>query len=130
MEEKERKRVMKISPSTLAMSGKSLEQAVIDDKAKDFEEALHSMDKTYWAQVASGDLAKKLDGPLTPFGLKKKDEEELRKYLEDTQSMRVVALNEACEIAKDSMSHGACLTTQDITKMARAFAVFLIDGKA
>jgi len=111
MEEKERKRVMKISPSTLAMSGKSLEQAVIDDKVKAFDEALHSMDKTYWAQVASGDLAKK-------------------QYLEDTQSMRVVALNEACEIAKDSMSHGAHMTAQDITKMARAFAVFLIDGKA
>jgi hypothetical protein len=44
--------------------------------------------------------------------------------------MRVVALNEACEIAKTHMGYGDAMSAQEITAMAHMFASFLIDGKS
>jgi hypothetical protein len=51
-------------------------------------------------------------------------------WLEKTQHMRVVALNEACEIAKTHMGYGDAMAAQEITNMAHMFASFLIDGKS
>jgi hypothetical protein len=51
-------------------------------------------------------------------------------WLEKTQHMRVVALNEACEIAKTHMGYGDAMSAQEITAMAHMFASFLIDGKS
>jgi hypothetical protein len=51
-------------------------------------------------------------------------------WLEKTQHMRVVALNEACEIAKTFIGHGEPMATREITSMASLFAKFLVDDKA
>ncbi len=55
---------------------------------------------------------------------------EREEWLEKTQHMRVVALNEACEIAKTHMGYGDAMAAQEITNMAHMFASFLIDGKS
>ncbi len=55
---------------------------------------------------------------------------EREEWLEKTQHMRVVALNEACEIAKTHMGYGDAMAAQEITAMAHMFASFLIDGKS
>ena len=48
-------------------------------------------------------------------------------WLEKTQNMRVVALNEACALFKDAkLSPGP----QNVLAYARAFADFLVDGKS
>lgn len=49
-----------------------------------------------------------------------------QKWLDDTQNMRVVALNEAIQYAT-SMSNS--MTASDITRMASIFANFLTHGK-
>lgn len=51
-------------------------------------------------------------------------------WLEKTQHMRVVALNEACEVAKDYIGHGESMSGTEIVRMAHMFASFLIDGKS
>lgn len=51
-------------------------------------------------------------------------------WLEKTQHMRVVALNEACEIAKTFIGHGEPMATREITSMASLFAKFLVDNEA
>jgi hypothetical protein len=51
-------------------------------------------------------------------------------WLEKTQHMRVVALNEACEIAKTFIGHGELMATREITSMASLFAKFLVDNEA
>jgi hypothetical protein len=61
----------------------------------------------------------------TPAMMKAREE-----WLEKTQHMRVVALNEACEIAKTHMGYGDAMSAQEITAMAHMFASFLIDGKS
>jgi hypothetical protein len=44
--------------------------------------------------------------------------------------MRVVALNEACEIAKAYISFGESMAAKEITSMASLFAKFLVDNEA
>ncbi len=56
--------------------------------------------------------------------------EKREEWLEKTQHMRVVALNEACEIAKTFIGHGEPMATREITSMASLFAKFLVDDKA
>lgn len=51
-------------------------------------------------------------------------------WLEKTQHMRVVALNEACEVAKEYIGHGESMSGTEIVRMAHMFASFLIDGKS
>jgi hypothetical protein len=58
-------------------------------------------------------------------------EEEERKHLNETQSMRVVALNEAVNFFKSAIEHrpNVFVSTDEITKMAKHFSKFLIDGE-
>jgi hypothetical protein len=51
-------------------------------------------------------------------------------WLEKTQHMRVVALNEACDVAKTFIEHGKSPAARDITGIAALFAEFLVSGKA
>jgi len=51
-------------------------------------------------------------------------------WLEKTQHMRVVALNEACGVAKECIRHGESVSGTEIVRMAHMFASFLIDGKS
>jgi hypothetical protein len=48
-------------------------------------------------------------------------------WLEKTQNMRVVALNEACALFKDAKLSP---TPQNVLAYARAFTDFLVDGKS
>lgn len=50
-------------------------------------------------------------------------------YLEKTQSMRVVALNEACSIAKAIIEKGAVVDNTSIVRLAGTFAAFLVDAR-
>ena len=50
-------------------------------------------------------------------------------YLEKTQSMRVVALNEACSIAKAMIEKGAVVDNTSIVRLAGTFAAFLVDAR-
>jgi len=51
-------------------------------------------------------------------------------WLEKTQHMRVVALNEACDIAKKLIEQGKQPDSADITFIAYKFSEFLVNGKA
>jgi hypothetical protein len=51
-------------------------------------------------------------------------------WLEKTQHMRVVALNEACDIAKKFIEQGKQPDSADITFIAHRFSEFLVSGKA
>lgn len=55
-----------------------------------------------------------------------------RKWLDDTQNMRVVALNEACGVVKSMMDNNDQLSVDPklITAYARAFADFLVEGRS
>lgn len=53
-----------------------------------------------------------------------------QEWLEKTQHMRVVALNEACGVAKECIGHGESVSNNEIVLMAHMFASFLIDGKS
>lgn len=55
-----------------------------------------------------------------------------RKWLDDTQNMRVVALNEACGVVKSMMDNNDQLGVDPkmITAYARAFADFLVEGRS
>lgn len=55
-------------------------------------------------------------------------EKEKEQFLKDTESMRVVALNEACGIAKANVGTPEEMSAKDIVGMAKAFADFLIKG--
>ena len=50
-------------------------------------------------------------------------------YLEKTQSMRVVALNEACSIAKAMIEKGTVIDNTQIVRLAGTFAAFLVDAR-
>ena len=50
-------------------------------------------------------------------------------YLEKTQSMRVVALNEACSIAKAMIEKGATIDNTQIVQLAGKFTAFLVDAR-
>ena len=50
-------------------------------------------------------------------------------YLEKTQSMRVVALNEACSIAKAIIEKGGNPDNRSIVRLAGTFAAFLVDAR-
>jgi hypothetical protein len=56
--------------------------------------------------------------------------EKREEWLEKTQHMRVVALNEACEVAKAHISCGESMAAIEITSMASLFAKFLVDNEA
>lgn len=51
-------------------------------------------------------------------------------WLERTQHMRVVALNEACGLAKVYSNTDEYMSPKQIVEAAQMFAFFLIDGKA
>jgi hypothetical protein len=60
----------------------------------------------------------------------KREQEERRKRLYDTQNMRVVALNESVKIALASIQHEMeNVTAENIVNIANTFAKFLIDGE-
>jgi len=61
-----------------------------------------------------------------------REEAEKRKWLDDTQNMRVVALNEACGVVKSMMENNDQIGVDPkmITAYARAFADFLVEGRS
>lgn len=62
-------------------------------------------------------------------GAEIKDNIAREEYLEKTQSMRVVALNEACSIAKAMIEKGAVVDNTSIVRLAGTFAAFLVDAR-
>jgi hypothetical protein len=74
--------------------------------------------------VLTQDMAKKYPSTLTVSAV---DNVAREAWLEKTQNMRVVALNEACALFKDLK-----LTpdSRQILAYARAFTDFLVDGKS
>lgn len=65
----------------------------------------------------------------TVSGAEIKDNIAREEYLEKTQSMRVVALNEACSIAKAMIEKGAVVDNTSIVRLAGKFAAFLVDAR-
>lgn len=65
----------------------------------------------------------------TVSGAEIKDNIAREEYLEKTQSMRVVALNEACSIAKAMIEKGAVVDNTSIVRLAGTFAAFLVDAR-
>lgn len=55
--------------------------------------------------------------------------ESMTSYLERTQPMRVVALDEANKLMMCHIGRGAIMTPDDVVHAAKAFADFLIEGK-
>ena len=96
-----------------------LREQVMADKAKDFQTTLND---AFTDAITYGTGAVKLE-PKAPY----KTQEQ---WLEETQNMRVVALNEACGIAKAMIEDSTNVTPEYIAKMACTFANFLTEGKA
>ncbi len=71
-----------------------------------------------------------IKGAVTGVTLGASVEVSREQWLEQTQHMRVVALNEACEIAKAHISCGESMAAKEITSMASLFANFLVHDKA
>ena len=55
--------------------------------------------------------------------------ESMTSYLERTQPMRVVALDEANKLMMCHIGRGGLMTPNDVVHAAKAFADFLIEGK-
>jgi hypothetical protein len=96
-----------------------LREQVMTDKAKDFQASLND---AFTDAITYGTGAVKLE-PKAPY----KTQEQ---WLEETQNMRVVALNEACGVAKAMIEDSNNVTPEYIAKMAYTFANFLTEGKA
>ena len=67
--------------------------------------------------------------PQTVSGAEIRDNIAREEYLEKTQSMRVVALNEACSIAKAIIEKGGNPDNTSIVRLAGTFAAFLVDAR-
>ena len=108
---------------TLAQLGREHEDLVAEmimSKAKDIEGAMmQSLNEGTGIYGA----------PVIPPGIKESADAAKRRMLDDTQNMRVVALNEACGVAKEMIAKGAGVPYPEITRMAAHFAKYLIDGK-
>ena len=60
-----------------------------------------------------------------------RDDEDRRKWLDETQNMRVVALNEAVDLVKCLLNNkNLVIDSRMVTSYAKAFAEFLVEGKA
>lgn len=64
--------------------------------------------------------------PQTDTAMMKAQQE----WLEKTQHMRVVGLNEACGVAKEYSNTDEYMSPKQIVEMAHMFSSFLIDGKS
>jgi len=102
-----------------------LREQVIADKAKDFQATFNDAftDAITYGTGAVRINPSTLSVDTTP-GITH------AQWLEQTQNMRVVALNEACGIAKAMIEDSSGVTPEYIAKMAHTFATFLTEGKA
>jgi len=96
-----------------------LQEQVIADKAKSLRTTI---DDAFTDAITYGTGAVKLE-PKAPLKTH-------AQWLDETQSMRVVALNEACGVAKAMIEDSNGVTPEYIAKMAYTFATFLTEGKA
>jgi len=103
-----------------------LQEQVIADKAKDFQTSLNDAftDAITYGTGAVRINPSTLSGDTVPGGITH------AQWLEQTQNMRVVALNEACGIAKAMIEESNGVTPEYIAQMAHTFAKFLIEGQA
>ena len=102
-----------------------LQEQVIADKAKDFQTSLNDAftDAITYGTGAVRINPSTLSGDTVP-GITH------AQWLEQTQNMRVVALNEACGIAKAMIEESNGVTPAYIAQMAHTFATFLTEGRA
>ena len=72
-----------------------------------------------------------VSGVWSPDERRARDEADRRKWLDETQNMRVVALNEAVDLMKCLVNSKNLVTDpRMVTSYAKAFAEFLVEGKA
>jgi hypothetical protein len=90
--------------------------SAMDDKVREMKKQVDPFGSIEWAPIN----AKR---PALGVGMSQEE------WLEKTQSMRVVALNEACALAKANIEGNRFMTTIEVLVIAAAFADFLIDGK-
>ena len=137
------------------MAKKKLEDELIEKKARQLRDDL---DKMIAKEEAFGDWGKEelvvldwddavVETPVKPPVTQKmmdefvkdsqaermaREEAERLKWLDDTQNMRVVALNEACGLMKCMMENVDNLTIDPrlVTGWAKAFADFLVEGRS
>jgi hypothetical protein len=91
-------------------------EGAMDDKVREMRKHVDPFGSIEWAT---------LEAKRPPLSVGMSQDE----WLEKTQSMRVVALNEACAIAKANIEGKRFMTTSEVLVFAAAFADFLIDGK-
>jgi hypothetical protein len=91
-------------------------EEVMSDKVREMQKQIDPFGSIEWAPI---------EAKRPPLSVGMPQEE----WLEKTQSMRVVALNEACAIAKANIEGNRFMTTSEVLVFAAAFADFLIDGK-
>ena len=102
-----------------------LREQIMADKAKDFQTTLNDAftDAITYGTGAVRISPSTLSVDTTP-GITH------AQWLDQTQNMRVVALNEACGVAKAMIDDGTGVTPEYIAKMALTFATFLTEGQA
>ena len=137
------------------MAKKKLEDRLLEEKARQLRDDL---DKMIAKEEAFGDWGKEelvvidwddavVETPVNPHVTKKmmddfvqdsqaarmaREEAERLKWLDDTQNMRVVALNEACSMYKTYLEKNSNVVPdpKTVTYTAKAFADFLVEGKS
>lgn len=90
-------------------------EEVMSDKVREMQKQIDPFGSIEWAPI---------DAKRPALGVGMSQEE----WLEKTQSMRVVALNEACAIAKVNIEYQQPMSTSEVLECASAFARFLVDG--
>lgn len=100
------------------------------------EKAEHKMiaeqQKIEWQSSANYTIGTSLSGNSSAgltFAPQAQKIESMTSYLERTQPMRVVALDEANKLMMCHIGRGAIMTPDDVVHAAKAFADFLIEGK-
>jgi hypothetical protein len=91
-------------------------EGAMDDKVRQMQKQVDPFGGVEWVPI---------EAKRPPLSVGMSQDE----WLEKTQSMRVVALNEACAIAKANIERNRFMTTSEVLVFAAAFADFLIDGK-
>lgn len=112
---------------------RSLEQKIMDEKVAELQKEIddHIVRQATFKEMSGIDPFVSINSPGTLTGTFPDVEREYREWLDQTQPMRVVALDEATKYVTAVIESrpSATVDHRDILNAAQAFAKFLNEGK-
>lgn len=117
----------------MAIPGMSVEDRIIEEKAAELQKHIddHIKRQAAFKEMSGIDPFVTINRPGTLTGTVPNVEREHREWLDQTQPMRVVALDEAIKLVTAVIESrpSATLDHRDVLETAQAFAKFLNEGK-